>query len=155
MGSPFVFKEDHHHHHHHYHHQQQQEQQKLSDWYVGAGVYTQAYGGLKRELELQSLLSVLLWVLGTELGSSARAVRVLNCWAISPASTQCSKSQLKACSCQGSQLQLFLPSHKIWVSKALWGDQNIQMFKSVMENDFVLTYNLYASPFTFHISLDY
>lgn len=35
------------------------------------------------ELELQTALSHLLWILGTDPGSFARAVRTCNCWAIS------------------------------------------------------------------------
>lgn len=37
------------------------------------------------ELELQAIVNNLTWVLGTELGSSARPVHALNHWAIAPA----------------------------------------------------------------------
>lgn len=37
------------------------------------------------ELELQAVVSYPVWVLGTELKSSARAVSALNRWAIPPA----------------------------------------------------------------------
>jgi hypothetical protein len=37
------------------------------------------------ELDLQAFWRQLMWVLGTEFGSSAKAVCVLNCWAISSA----------------------------------------------------------------------
>lgn len=66
-------------------------------WYVcvsvcvcACGVSTGAYGDQRRvlhplELELQAVTSYLMWLLGTEHGSSARVACTLNSWASSPA----------------------------------------------------------------------
>ena len=58
-------------------------------------VFVDAHRGQKRvsdllELELQAVVNSPLWVLGTELWSSARAANVLDLWVISPVLSTCS-----------------------------------------------------------------
>ena len=56
--------------------------------HVNAG----AFGGQKRmleylKMELHAVLGCLMWVIGTESGSYARAVCAFHCWAILPGPT--------------------------------------------------------------------
>lgn len=49
------------------------------------------------ELDLQAVISLLTWVQGSKLGSSAEAIHALNCRAISPAyTTTLSKNQTES-----------------------------------------------------------